>query len=76
MPNGNRSSRTCPVSIGDGTVELEEYDRLILEMVGPEIESDEHLSNCLMFNKIRDYSSNSMEDSSDSPYRSTIINPH
>ena len=24
-------------------------------MVGPEIESNEHLSDCLMFNKVEDY---------------------
>ncbi|KAI7486164.1 hypothetical protein KC351_g3496 [Hortaea werneckii] len=64
-----------PVLIGDGTVELEESDRLILEMVGREIESNEHLSNCSMFNKTRDYSSNSKEESSDSQYRSIIKNP-
>ncbi|GAB1735765.1 hypothetical protein NU219Hw_g5111t1 [Hortaea werneckii] len=44
-----------PVSIGDGTVELKEYDRMIPEMVGPEIESNDHLSNCSMFNKVKDY---------------------
>ena len=43
------------VSIGDGTVEREEYDRLILKMVGSEIISNEHLSNCSMFNKVKDY---------------------
>ncbi|KAI7331159.1 hypothetical protein KC367_g6305 [Hortaea werneckii] len=54
---------------------LKQYDRLILEMVGPEIESNEHLSNCSLFNKTRDYSSNSMEESSDSHFRSIIIDP-
>lgn len=54
MWNENKAFQN-PVSTGDGTVELEEYDRAILKMVGPEIESNEHLSNCLMFNKVKDY---------------------
>ena len=55
--------------------QLKQYDRLILEMVGPEIESNEHLSNCSLFKKTWDYSSNSMEESSDSHFRSIIIDP-
>lgn len=53
MWNDSKSLRD-PTTISAGITELKEYDRLVLELLGQEIESDERLSNLVMFRKAKD----------------------